>query len=828
MTAISNDDIVKALRKAVKETEALKQQNRRLLALPREPIAIVGMSCRYPGRVRSSRELWELIASGGDAISPFPADRGWDLERLYDPDPDHLGTSYTREGGFLSDAEEFDAGFFGIGPREALAMDPQQRLLLETSWEAFEDAGIDPASLRGSQTGVFAGIISSDYGVGLGGAVSAELEGYRLTGGIGSVASGRVAYTFGLEGPAVSVDTACSSSLVAIHLASQALRSGECSLALAGGVSVMASPGMFVEFARQRVLSPDGRCKSFADTADGVGWSEGVGLVVLERLSDAQRNGHSVLAVLRGSAVNQDGASNGLSAPNGPSQQRVIAQALANARLSPGQVDVVEGHGTGTTLGDPIEVQALLATYGQERPEGRPLWLGSVKSNIGHTVGAAGVAGVIKMVMAMRHGVLPKTLHVGEPSRNVDWSAGGVSLLTEPRPWESNGEPRRAAVSSFGISGTNAHLILEQAPVSDTVAPAEGGVFSGDVVPWVVSGKSVPALRGQARRLSAHIAGAPELDVADVGVSLAARSVFERRAVVVGGGREGLLEGLAALAEGMPSPSVVEGVGPLVAGGPVFVFSGQGGQWVGMGVGLLDSSPVFAGLVAECGVALSPFVDWVLEDVLRGVGGAPGLDRVDVVQPVLWGVMVGLAGLWRACGVVPAGVVGHSQGEIAAACVAGGLSLEDGARLVVGRSRALVGLMGRGGMVSVALGAEEVGGRLGGWGGRLGLAAVNGPGSVVVSGEREALDGFLLECEGDGVRAREIPVGYASHSSQIEEIRGELLEGCVGIVPRSGGVPFYSTVTGGLLDTGELGGEYWYRNLRETVRFDACDAGVVG
>ncbi len=701
-----------------------------------EPIAIVGMSCRYPGGVSSPEELWQLVSSGADAISPFPANRGWNLETLYDPDPDHPGTSYARDGGFLNDAGEFDASFFGIGPREALAMDPQQRLVLEGAWEAFEGAGIDPASLKGSQTGVFAGLMYHDYGPGRG-SVPESVLGYLGTGISGSVLSGRVAYTFGLEGPAVSVDTACSSSLVALHLASQALRSGECSMTLAGGVTVMASPSAFISFSVQRGLAPDGRSKSFADAADGVGWSEGVGMLLLERLADAHRNGHLVLGLVRGSAVNQDGASNGLTAPNGPSQQRVIAQALANASLSASQVDVVEAHGTGTTLGDPIEAQALIATYGQGRPEGRPLWLGSIKSNIGHTQAAAGVAGVIKMVMAMRHGVLPRTLHVDEPSTHVDWSAGSVSLLTEEVVWESNGEPRRAGVSSFGVSGTNAHLILEEAPPQDGIPAEDGAVVSGGSIlaadavrPLAISAKSEPALRAQAERLREHLDADVELELADVALSLAGRSVFERRAVVVGGEREGFLGGLRALGRGRSVPGVIEGlasVASVASGAAVFLFPGQGSQWERMALELLESSPVFAEQMRTCGEALCEHVDWSFDDVLRGAKGAPGLDRVDVVQPVLFAVMVSLAGLWEACGVRPAVVVGHSQGEIAAAYVAGGLSLQDAARVVALRSQALVGLVGKGGMVSVALGAAELAGRLAHWGERISVAAVNGP-----------------------------------------------------------------------------------------------------
>ncbi|MGV0638388.1 type I polyketide synthase [Mycobacterium kansasii] len=829
----TREQLITALRKTLKENERLKRENRDYLAQTTEPVAVVGMGCRYPGGIDSPEGLWEMVAAGRDVVSDFPGDRGWDLANLFDPDPDAVGTSYTRSGGFLTDVAGFDAEFFGIAPSEALAMDPQQRLMLEVSWEALERTGIDPTTLRGSATGVFVGVFHGSYGGQ--DRVPGDLERYGMRGSTLSVASGRVSYVLGLEGPAVSVDTACSSSLVALHLAVQSLRSRECDLVLVGGVTVMATPAAFVEFSRQRALAPDGRCKAYAGAADGTGFSEGAGVLVVERLADAQRLGHPVLALVRGSAVNQDGASNGLATPNGPAQQRVIRAALASARLGVADVDVVEGHGTGTMLGDPIEAQAIVATYGQRggEPGAEPLWLGSIKSNIGHTSAAAGVAGVMKMVLAMRHGVLPKTLHVDVPTPHVDWSAGAVSLLTEPRPWPAEpvlgrpqGRVRRAAVSSFGISGTNAHVILEQAPAVDGVAaePARA------VVPWVLSARSASALAGQARRLGAWLEQRPDLDVVNVGWSLVStRSVFEHRAVVVGGDRAQLLQGLAGLAAAAPGAGVVAGR-TQSTGKTVFIFPGQGSQWAGMGAQLLDASTVFTEQMRRCDKALGEYVPWSLLDVVRGAPGAPGLDRVDVVQPALWAIMVSLAELWRSVGVVPDAVIGHSQGEIAAACVAGALSLDDAARVVALRSRLLVKLAGSGGMVSVSCRVSRAGELVSAWAGRLNIAAVNGVSAVVVSGAVDALEELIRRCESEGIRTRRIDVDYASHSAQVDAIRTELTDALAGIQTRQAPIAFFSTVTGQRFDTAALTAEYWYQNIRQTVRFDeavraASDAG---
>ncbi|WP_455907785.1 type I polyketide synthase, partial [Streptomyces albogriseolus] len=773
----------------------------------RDPVVIVSMACRYPGDAATPEALWDLVMAGRDVIGPAPADRGWNLDEIFVPDPENLprGRTYVREGGFLHEAAEFDAEFFGISPREALVMDPQQRLLLETSWEALERAGIDPRSLRGSRTGVFAGLTHQEYASRLHEA-DEEHEGYLLTGKSASVVSGRISYVLGLEGPSVSLDTACSSSLVALHQAVQALRAGECDLALAGGVTVMAAPGLFVEFSRQRGLSADGRSRAFADAADGTSWGEGAGILLVERMSDAVRNGHPVLAVVRGSAVNQDGASNGLTAPNGPSQERVIVQALANAGLDFADVDAVEAHGTGTRLGDPIEAQALLATYGQRRDTGQPLWLGSLKSNIGHPQAAAGVGGIIKMVMALQRGVLPKTLHVDRPSSRVDWSAGAVELLTEQRVWPEVGRARRAGVSAFGVSGTNAHVILEQAPA---VVPAEEPTTRDvPVVPLVVTGRTAEALREQAERLDAALehTGARLLDV---GHTLASgRSVFEHRQVRVG-------------------DVTVEGVASASPGRTVLVFPGQGTQWAGMGRELLEASPVFAARMAECAGALAPFVDFDPVEVLRS-GAA--LERVEVIQPVTWAVMVSLAELWRSLGVVPDAVVGHSQGEIAAAVVSGALSLEDAARVVALRAQ-VIGreLAGLGGMASVSLPRAAVEARLAsGWTGRLDVAAVNGPSSTVVAGDADAIVEFVAACRAEKIRARQVPVDYASHSAHVERIEAELLDVLAPITPRRARVPFYSTVDAAPADTTTLDAGYWYRNLRHTVRFEETVRLLIG
>ncbi|MBQ0927090.1 type I polyketide synthase [Saccharopolyspora endophytica] len=774
-----------------------------------DPVAIVGMACRFPGGVTDPESLWELVFTGGVGIGPFPTDRGWDLDALYHPDPDHPRTSYTREGGFLHGAGDFDAGFFGISPREALAMDPQQRLLLETSWEALEHAGLDPSGLRGSATGVFAGQVYHDYAPPLDRAPE-HVESLMLTGNTGSVLSGRVAYAFGFEGPAVTVDTACSSSLVALHLAAQALRSGECDVALAGGVTVMATPSAFVHFGRQRGLAPDGRCKPFSAAADGTGFSDGAGVLALERLSDARCKGHRVLAVVRGSAVNQDGASNGLTAPSGPSQQRVIRAALANAGLAPDEVDAVEAHGTGTTLGDPIEADALLSTYGVQRSSQRPLWLGSVKSNIGHTQAAAGVAGVIKMVQAMRRGVLPASLHADEPTPHVDWSSGGVRLLAESREWLAD-RPLRAGVSSFGISGTNAHVIIEQAPAAEE--PAGRGATSA--VPWVISGRDAAALRGQAERLAGYVQAHPTESMMDIGASLLRRAVHEHRAVVAGSGRDELLDGVRALADGAGVSGEVRGEGgePRVA----LVFPGQGSQWPGMAVELLAESPVFASRMRECAAALKPHVDVPL---LRILGNAEALERVELVQPALWAVMVSLAAVWESYGVRPAAVVGHSQGEIAAAVVAGSLSLEDGARAVALRSRAIAAeLAGHGGMAVVRVSAARAH-RLVADLAEVSIAAMNGPETTVASGTPAGLDALEARCGAEDVRFRRVAVDYASHSAQVDALRDRILADLDPIEARPADVPFFSTVTGGRLGQEVPDAAYWARNLRHPVRFE--------
>ncbi|MFF0531284.1 SDR family NAD(P)-dependent oxidoreductase [Nocardia amikacinitolerans] len=784
-----------------------------------EPIAIVGAGCRFPGGIASPADLWEFVAAGGDAIGGFPTDRGWNIDSLFDPDPDTPGKSYVLQGGFL-DAIGFDAEFFGISPREAFAMDPQQRLLLEVTWEALEDAGIDPVSLRGSDTGVFAGAFAQHYGSG-----NRDTEGYRLTGNSVSVISGRLAYVFGLQGPALSIDTACSSSLVAVHQAATALRAGECDLALATGVTVMSSPELYIEFARQRALAPDGRCKPFSDDADGTVFGEGAGVLVLERLSDAVRNRRHIHALVRGSAVNQDGASNGLSSPNGPAQQRVIRRALANAGLTVDDIDVVEAHGTGTRLGDPIEANALLATYGLRRPDTAPLRLGTVKSNLGHTAAAAGMAGIIKMIQAMRHGTMPESLRIGTPSSHVPWGDGRIELLTENVPWPATGGPRRAAVSGFGISGTNAHVILEQAPPA--ADDAESDSSAGYPAALLISGHSRQALTAQASRLLAHMHARPDLRPIDVSWSLLNRTRYPHRAIVVGADGEQLRAGLRAVVDGTPVADVVAGE-VARPGKTVFVFPGQGGQWLGMARDLLEISPAFTDAITECAQAFAPHVDWSLLEVLGGGmddnGVAPSwLHRVDIVQPTLFAVMVGLAAWWRSLGVVPDAVVGHSQGEVAAAYLAGAITMQDAALIATTRSRLVHDeLAGRGGMAAVALPPSEVTERLESYGDALEVAAVNGPRSIVIAGDGAAIDDFVGRCDADGIRASAIAVDYASHSRHVESLREQLISTLAGLKPASAGIPFYSSVTGALLDTAGLDADYWYRNLRRTVRFEEC------
>ncbi|MFE7271602.1 SDR family NAD(P)-dependent oxidoreductase [Streptomyces sp. NPDC057623] len=840
--------VARYLRAALFEGEPVGQSpaqgERNRASLQDDPIAIVAMGCRYPGDVESPEDLWELVARGRDAISEFPTDRGWDLEALYDPDPDRVGTSYTRHGGFLHRAGEFDAGLFGISPREALATDPQQRLLLETSWEVWERAGIDPASLRESDTGVFVGVMYGDYAGRLTG--PHELEAQLGLGSTGSVASGRISYAYGLRGPAITVDTACSSSLVALHWAARALRSGECSLALAGGVTVMATPNPFLVFSRQRGLSPDGRCKSFAASADGTAWGEGVGLVLLERLSDARRNGHPVLAVLRGSAVNSDGASNGLTAPHGPAQQRLVTQALADAGLRGADVDAVEAHGTGTRLGDPIEAQALLATYGQGREE--PLWLGSVKSNLGHTQAAAGVAGVIKMVQAMRHGELPRTLYADSPTPHVDWASGRVRLLTAPRPWPAaTDRPRRAGVSAFGIGGTNAHVILEEAPRSER-ADAQGAVDSPDPagspehthtdspgladsretaaappVPWLLSAADETALRAQARRLAAAAAHRPGLAPADIGYSLAvSRSALTHRALVPVGERARMLDALSAFAQGRDVPGVVRGLAdPEIR--TAFLFTGQGAQRPRMGAELRAAFPVFADAFDEVCRYLDDRLPRPLGAVLSADPGSPEaalVDRTDFAQAALFAFEVALFRLLESWGVRPDRLVGHSVGELTAAHVAGVLDVPDAAALVAARGRLMRELPEGGAMVALDATEEEAVAALARFGAGPAVAAVNGPRSVVISGARDAVRAVAADFEARGRRAVPLRVSHAFHSPLMEPMLDEFLSVARELTFRPPRIPIVSTVTGRPAEPAQLcSPEYWARHARLPVRF---------
>ncbi|MCS7478759.1 type I polyketide synthase [Umezawaea endophytica] len=790
-----------------------------------DPVVIVGMACHLPGDVHSPEDLWELVLAERDVIGPVPTDRNWDLDKIYDPEG-RAGTLYLREGGFLPDAAMFDADFFGIGPRNAAGTHPQQRLLLQTAWEALERSRIDPTSLKSSVTGVFVGAFHQDYGLRVG-EWEPSAEGLdeppSLTGGLTSGISGRFSFFLDLKGPSITVDTACSSSLTAVHLTAESLRAGECSLALAGGVTVLAEPGYLVDFCRHGGLAHDGRTKAFSADADGFGPGEGVGVLVMARASHARRLGAPVLAILRGSAVNQDGTSNVFSAPHGPAQESVIRQTLASCGLASSDVDLIEAHGTGTRVGDPTEATALLNTYGQGRSADRPIYLGSVKSNIGHALAAAGVAGIIKSVMAVRHGVMPRSLHLDQPSTAVDWSSGHLRLLTERRPWPTVNRPRRAGVLSYGVTGSNAHAIIEQVPDSaDGGEHRPGGEHS---LPWVLSGRTPQALKGQAERLLDRLRENPDAHPSDVGLSLATtRARFVHRGITMGKDSNTLIGGLRAIANGDPAPQAVSAQA-LSSPKTVFVFPGQGSQWPQMAVGLLKDSPAFAARARECADALDPHTGWSLLEVLKGEPGAPSLDRDEIVQPVLFAMLVCLAGLWRDHGVIPDAVVGHSQGEIAAACVAGALSLNDAARLIALRAKALPSLAGRGGMLALALPARAVPRRIEPWGQRLSLAVINGPTSTVVSGDTAALEELAAGCERDGVWARSIAVDYASHSSHVEDVREQFVHDLAFLTAQPATIPFYSTVTAALAagPDGEdtpLDADYWYRNLRQTVRFE--------